>query len=160
MISDSPEAGNAKQVMLDECITYGPAHAIIKYLSLLSLPIESHFLVDYMECQGLKDCNWAPRLTPPANWVVISSDTDSTRTFAKGPPLHVILPRIGITGFFLKGKSFSQVSGSEKARSIISVMPRVLELARESAAGTRFKISRPRQNFDVSEWPLGPKDFR
>jgi hypothetical protein len=39
-------------------------------------------------------------------------------------------------------------------------MPQILALAQTSAAGTRFKINRPRQSFVVSEWPIGPADYR
>jgi hypothetical protein len=111
------------KVMLDECITRRCADAISDYLKLSG--IESHFLIDFMGAQGALDVQWTQLLQPPADWIVITGDSGSgsPRAHAKGPPLHLILPRHGITGFFLWGKSLTQCTGAEKARIVIAKMP-------------------------------------
>ncbi len=143
------------KVMLDECITRKCAHVIIEFWKLHSPPVEAQFLVDFLGAQGALDCDWCELLTPPSDWIVISSDCGKSgpRIHAKGPPLHLILPKIGITGFFLGGKTLTQATGAERARAIISKVPEIMRAAQSAAAGERFKIKRVGGGIAVEPWP-------
>jgi hypothetical protein len=152
---------NAKKVMLDECITKHCAHVIIEFLKLQRPAIDSHFLLDFMGVQGSLDCDWTTRLIPPEEWIVISSDSgrSAPRIHAKGPPLHLILPRRRITGFFLRGKSLTQVPGHERARIIITKLPQILELAVTATPGQRFTVSRSGNGFHIKKWDQRDESF-
>jgi hypothetical protein len=144
----------AKKVMLDECVTKHCARVVIEYLKLQNPPVESHFLLDFMGTQGALDCDWTTKLVPPEDWIVLSSDAGRSgpRIHAKGPPLHLILPRRKITAFFLRGKSLIHVPGHERARIIISKLPNILELAETASPGQRFTISRSGSGFHINRW--------
>lgn len=147
--------------MLDECVTKKCAHTISEFLNLSHPPIESHFLVTYMGRHGSHDCDWTLTLTPPEEWIVISSDAGRSgpRIHAKGPPLHLILPRRKITSFFLRGKTLTQVTGVERARVVITKLPTMLRMAESATPGTRHTVSRSGEGFVVREWPCRPGEI-
>ena len=144
------------KVMLDECITKKCAHVVIDYLSLLWPPIEAHFLIDFMGKQGARDCEWPLLCNPSEEWMVITQDCGKAppRIHAKGPPLHLILPRRKITAFFLSGGTIVNATGFERARIIISKLPEMLERARNGPSGIRYRVRRSGAGFVVDEWPL------
>jgi hypothetical protein len=150
------------QVMLDECITRKCSHAVIEYLRLIRPPVKAHFLIDFMGAQGALDWDWSRKLVPRGDWIVISSDSGKSgpRVHAKGPPLHLILPQLGITSFFLGGKSIVNEKGAERARIIITKIPEVLSIASQATPGDRFKISKQGGGFTVAKWNLNPRDYR
>ena len=147
-----------KKVMLDECITQQCARAVVACLKLEHSIIDAYFLCDYLNKSGEKDCDWADMLIPPSDWIVISSDcgTHGPRVYAKGPPLPEILPKKGITGFFLAGKTLTQAKGAERARAIISKMPQILSLADTAEPGQRFKITMSGNGIVVARWDRRP----
>jgi len=89
--------------MFDECFTPNGAAVIGQFLSLYDPPIESCFLVDYLNRQGALDEDWGPILRG-SDWIVVSRDRGQSRKLkSKGAPLHIVLPRANVTGIFLSG---------------------------------------------------------
>jgi hypothetical protein len=144
------------KVMLDECITMKCANLVIQFIKLGNPRIEAFFLVDYLGKQGVQDSQWASQLKPPADWLVISADcgTHGPKIHAKGPPLHLILPSLGITGVFLAGKKLSQTTGSERAKALIAKSTDIIATAAACKHGTRFKLKYSGTGLILEEWPL------
>lgn len=144
----------ALKVMLDECITMQCAHTVSEYLKLCDPPIESHFLVTYLKQQGALDRDWTMLLTPPEDWLVISSDAgrSAPRVHAKGPPLPMIVLERRLKSVFLRGKSLTQNTGAERARILITKMPEILRTVGSSPDCCRYKLSRAGNGFVLSRW--------
>ena len=143
--------------MLDDCITKKCAHVIIEFLKLHPQTVsEAHFLIDFIGKQGSLDVDWTTLLVPPEGWIVITGDSGSSspRVHVKGPPLHLILPKRGITGFFLCGKSLTQIGGEERARVIISKVPDIVNKAIRARGGERYKMTRQGSAVQIKPWPM------
>lgn len=112
------------KIMLDECITEGPAEILIDFFAITSPPVQAEFLPTYYGSKGLKDRTWAQALADEGGWCVISGDRDRARKsqkkrLADGPPLPTILPRCGITAVYLSG-SIQRSPSEVKVQAVIS----------------------------------------
>lgn len=142
--------------MLDECMPPKASRLFAGMLQLNKPPIEAVILQEYLGQKGALDCDWAKLLQEEGGWYVITADNGKAKgakAKLKGPPLHLILPARGITGFYLAGK-MSQRSGFEKIRAVIYTLPDLLLRAGLAPPGTRYKIKPSGHGYSVSEWPL------
>lgn len=129
--------------MLDECMPPKASRLFASMLLLNKPPIEATFLEDYLGEKGQWDCDWTKLLQDEGGWYVVTADNGKargTKAKLKGPPLHLILPARGITGFFLAGNA-PQRSGFEKIRVVICTLPELLVRAepRHPAPGIRSR---------------------
>jgi len=106
------------------------------------------------------DVDWSALLVPAEEWIVITGDSGSSgpRIHANGPPLHIILPERKICGFYLCGKSLTQIKGQERARIIISKMPGILNKSSRCRNGERFKLLRSGKGIVIKPWPIAGKE--
>jgi hypothetical protein len=143
------------KVMFDECMGTKASRLLVEAFKLHKPPIESQFLEDYLHQKGTWDLDWSKLLADEGGWCVVTTDYQTPRgakARLKGPPLHIILPARGITGFFLAGK-IAQRTGFEKARVVFYVFPELWQRAQTAANGTRFRIVSTGNGYKMSEWP-------
>src|SRR5579859_553346 len=129
------------KIMLDECMPSKASHLLVDLLKLSKVSVSAHYLETYLG-KGSLDKDWAKLLAAEGGWSVVTCDNGRARgerTKLKGPPLQLILPARGITGFFLSAK-MSQASGFEKVRAVIYLMPEIIERANQTPTGERYKI--------------------
>jgi len=134
------------KIMLDECLTRGPSHAIIAFLSLDEPPVHGEFLVDYFGAQGLKDADWPARLAKEGGWYVVSHDRDSSRKnkqkrMADGPPLRSVLPGYGISAVYLRG-GLGHKSASEKVRAFTATWPDIRLFFKDANPGSHAIVTK------------------
>lgn len=139
------------KIMLDECVTEAPAKLLIGFIELESPTIEAHFLVDYFGERGLKDSPWAQKLSDEGGWFDITADRgrmkkNRKRRAADGPPLHKILPELGITAVYYSGK-IQNDTGLQKVRAITSVWPDIHNFFLNAEPGSRNLITKFRKGF-------------
>jgi hypothetical protein len=157
------------KIMLDECLTLRASHLVIDAMKLYKTadgrPIQVEFLEEHFRSDGSPigkgawDVDWARILAEEGEWSVITCDSRKPRgerAKLKGPPLHLILPKRKITGFFMSGKTASY-PGFEKFRAVIYLFPQILDGLNTQAysPGTRFRIrATTGRGYELSRWPL------
>ncbi|MFO0840419.1 MAG: hypothetical protein U1D55_18075 [Phycisphaerae bacterium] len=131
------------KIMLDECVTQGPARILVDFFSITHPPVSAVFLPEYMRGTGIKDEQWAEQIASDGDWRVITADWDKCKTGAKraidGPPLHKILPTLKITALFWSS-SIQRATGDVKVSAITAVWPKLRRLFQHEPAGTIIKL--------------------
>ena len=133
-------------VMLDECVTEGPALALISFFSTDDPPIRGEFQPTYFQTSGLKDEVWPIRMVNELgkDWLVITGDRDSRRKSREkriidGAPLYTILPKLGITAVYLSNALCRQ-KGQERVRAITYLWPDIKKFYHNNIPGSRAGV--------------------
>lgn len=141
------------KIMLDECITKGPAVTISQFLAMENPLIEGAFVPDYFGQEGLKDNQWPDMLPEDEDWYVITSDRDKQKKSERkriidGPPLYKILPQKNITAVYLSG-GIQRARSTEKVRAVISIWPQIKDFLSTSKPGDRALVSMNKGRFHL-----------
>lgn len=143
------------KIMIDECITAGPAQVLIAFFALAQPPIEAHFVVEYFGAQGMKDQHWSDVLQQEGDWFVITGDRGvkdgKKKRLVDGPPLPSILPRKGITAVYINGR-LQRAPGTEKVQAITAVSEQIIEFFKEAKPGARKILTRPGKTYVLKDW--------
>jgi hypothetical protein len=128
-----------------------------KSLEIHKPPLAGAFLPDYLRTTGALDVDWTGQLANEGGWSVITTDYKNPKGTAarlKGPPLNILLPERGITGFFFAGRIATR-SGFEKMRAIFYCFPKIIERIESHTPGTRFKVHEQKGgNYTLVKWRL------
>ncbi len=134
--------------MADECIPPKQFRSIIDELRSNDPSIHAAHLLDWMKRAGVRDDEWARRLSSEPGWIVLTGD----RGRGKSPRLPAILPELGVTSVFMSA-SLQNAKGEDKLEAIRWLADRIDRIA-VAAPGTRFKLNKHGGTFRLEEWPL------